>query len=253
MITQPPFFILGCVRSGTTMLRDFLRLHPNLCSPEETHFFRTASPYGSVENTNFLRNSPVLAIHRQMDGISEEEFRLMLRTCTSRAALQRKYMQTFAERNKPAATRWFDKTPQNVYGLMMIRQAFPGAKYIHIVRNPFNVVASLREGKIMKIDSLVGACNSWNEALDILNAARPSLGKRLLEIKYEEVVKNPHESLREILDFLGEEPAESYFRHIRTTVRKYPDDYFSTEELKRIQKLCGHWLDVYGFSHTGRD
>lgn len=87
---------------------------------------------------------------------------------------------------------------------MMIRQAFPGAKYIHIVRNPFNVVASLREGKIMKIDSLVGACNSWNEALDILNAARPGLGNRLLEIKHEEVVKNPHKSLSNILYFLGE-------------------------------------------------
>ena len=42
-----PFFILGCVRSGTTLLRDILRIHPRLESPEETHFFRWADPYAS--------------------------------------------------------------------------------------------------------------------------------------------------------------------------------------------------------------
>ena len=42
-----PFFVLGCVRSGTTLLRDILRQHPRLESPEETHFFRWSDPYGS--------------------------------------------------------------------------------------------------------------------------------------------------------------------------------------------------------------
>ena len=44
---QAPFFVLGCVRSGTTMLRDALRMHPHLACPEETHFFRWGEPFGS--------------------------------------------------------------------------------------------------------------------------------------------------------------------------------------------------------------
>ncbi|HNE26739.1 MAG TPA: sulfotransferase, partial [Pseudomonadales bacterium] len=46
-LDNTPFFILGCVRSGTTLLRDILRIHPRLESPEETHFFRWADPYAS--------------------------------------------------------------------------------------------------------------------------------------------------------------------------------------------------------------
>ena len=58
--SRPPFFILGCVRSGTTMLRNALRLHPNLASPEETHFYRWGEPFGSVALNRMLANNPVL-------------------------------------------------------------------------------------------------------------------------------------------------------------------------------------------------
>ena len=39
------FFIVGCVRSGTTLLRNILREHPKLACPEETHFFRWSWPF----------------------------------------------------------------------------------------------------------------------------------------------------------------------------------------------------------------
>jgi len=228
MTIKPPFFILGCVRSGTTMLRDFLRKHPNLCCPEETHFFRYGSAFGSPDYQNFLIKSPVLATHREIDGISEAEFARMLNHSTSRAMLQRKYMAIFMERNKPQATRWFDKTPQNVYGLLLIRSAFPGAKFIHIVRNPFDVVASLRVGKVMKISNLIGACNIWTESLEIINTAKPCLGPRLLEIKYEDFVDEPLNHLKKILEFIGEEFSEETFSDIVTRRHTYPEDTFTT-------------------------
>src|SRR6185369_78712 len=78
-VAQPaPFFILGCVRSGTTMLRDVLRGHPNLACPEETHFFRWASPFGTPEYMKSL-DAPVLRKHREMDGITEAEFKAILK------------------------------------------------------------------------------------------------------------------------------------------------------------------------------
>ena len=36
----PPLFLVGCVRSGTTLTRDLLRRVPGVICPEETHFLR---------------------------------------------------------------------------------------------------------------------------------------------------------------------------------------------------------------------
>ena len=68
-----PFFILGCARSGTTLLRDLLRLHPRLECPEETHFFRWADPFASPRYNRALKNR-VLRSHRSQDGIDAETF-----------------------------------------------------------------------------------------------------------------------------------------------------------------------------------
>ena len=40
MADDRPLFIIGSVRSGTTLTRDLLRRVPDFICPEETHFFR---------------------------------------------------------------------------------------------------------------------------------------------------------------------------------------------------------------------
>ena len=69
-----PFFVLGCVRSGTTLLRDILKLHPRLESPEETHFFRWADPYGSPRYERNYVGVKLFKNHQEIDGVSESEF-----------------------------------------------------------------------------------------------------------------------------------------------------------------------------------
>ena len=44
MADDQPLFIIGSVRSGTTLTRYLLRRVPNFICPEETHFFRWAEP-----------------------------------------------------------------------------------------------------------------------------------------------------------------------------------------------------------------
>ena len=152
-MNNEPFFIIGCVRSGTTLLRDILRNHPNLASPEETHYFRWAEVFGTPLSQMQLLNNQVLKKHREMDNISEDEFKTILERSSSRGDLQKRYMDRYLLNNKLSATRWFDKTPQNVYGSAMIASEFPRAKFVHIVRNPLNVVSSLRIGKVVKIEN----------------------------------------------------------------------------------------------------
>ena len=244
-----PFFIVGCVRSGTTMLRDVLRRHPHLAAPEETHLFRWTEPFGTEAYMRGVNSNPVLKRHRAMDGIGEEEFVAMLRSSNSRADLYFRYMKVFMERRKPTATRWFDKTPQNVYGAPMIAASIPHSRFVHIVRDPVNVVASLRIGKVMKIERLTGAVNYWREAIDIMATMRRAVPRRVHEMAYEDFMRDPQGELRRLLDFLDEPYDPAWFKDFRVQESSHAESGVLTpEEVALIERLTLVGRRRYGYA-----
>jgi hypothetical protein len=248
MLSRKPFFIVGCVRSGTTFLRNVLRRHPNLASPEETHFYRWAEPFGTPAITRILSSNKTLIEHRERDGITEDRFKLMLYNSISRANLYQRYMHLYIKNNKPTANRWFDKTPQNVYGAAMIASEFPQAKFIHIVRNPLDVVSSLKIGKVIHIPQIVGACNYWTESIEIMKVIKRACPKRVYEIKYENLTADFRVELSRILEFIEEEYDAEVFADVVSKPKRY--DYskvFTQEEYKQIEMLCRRLATPYGY------
>jgi hypothetical protein len=245
-----PFFVIGCVRSGTTMLRDALRMHPHLACPEETHFFRWGEPYGTEAMSRTLSNNAVLKKHRDLDGISEAEFAELLKQCTSRAELYMRYMALYTQRKKPGARRWFDKTPQNVYGALLAATSMPRSKFIHIVREPVNVVASLRIGRIVKVENLTGACNYWNEAVQIVGGLKRGYPARVYELRYEDFVAQPAAQLKLLLDFIGEPFDTKWFTALNTRqVDHQEEGVLSADELAVVRRLCAAGRRRYGYEH----
>lgn len=243
-----PFFILGCVRSGTTMLRNVLRQHPHLASPEETHFYRHADPFGTPGYALFV-NNPTLKQHRKIDGVSDDEFKAMLAISESRSELMQRYMTRYLLGRKPKATRWFDKTPQNIYGMAMLAADFPKANFVHIVRDPLDVVASLRIGKVMKIADLVGACNYWNESVVLMHQLKRLAPRRVLEIHYEQFTRAPMEGIRQILEFLGEDFDPQHYEKLEIAEVSHQDEQVLTpEEVLRVKKLCLRGRRLYGYA-----
>ncbi len=250
---KPPFFIVGCVRSGTTMLRNLLRQHPNLACPEETHFYRIAEPFGTKDFSRWVTENSTLVRHREIDQISESEFAELLAGSTSRADLYRRYMEAFIQRHKPAADRWFDKTPQNVFGVAIAASEIPDARFIHIVRDPVNVVSSLRIGKVLKVDELEGACSYWNESASILETLGRAYPERLLEIRYEDVVAQPHEFIERIVAFVGETYDREWFADMDTPAVDHRDNgVLSDSEIDFVQRFCVTGRARYGYTDAGR-
>ncbi|MFO1340057.1 MAG: sulfotransferase [Burkholderiaceae bacterium] len=246
---QPaPFFMLGCVRSGTTMLRDALRMHPHLASPEETHFFRWGEPYGTEAMSRALSNNAVLKKHRELDGITEAEFADLLRQCTSRAELYMRYMALYMQRKKPGAKRWFDKTPQNVYGALLAASSMPRSRFVHIVREPVNVVSSLRIGRIVKVENLTGACNYWNEAIQIVAGLKRAYPARVYELRYEDFVAEPMTQMKLLLDFIGEPFDAKWFSALNTRKVDHQDEgVLSPAEQDVVRHLCAAGRRRYGY------
>lgn len=242
-----PFFIVGCVRSGTTLLRNLLRMHDRLECPEETHFFRWSDPLGSERYEQYFKGK-TLARHHEIDGISRAEFHYMLKWSNSKKELAERYARLYLKKKGKPGARWFDKTPQNVYGLLQVAAAYPDAKLIHIHRNPLNVVTSLLEGKVMPVHSLKGGINYWVESIQMIHVYKPLAGERLLEIAYEDLTQDPQSQLHRILTFLGEEPYLNInlYKYVHRERNKYLTA-LSSKQILRIQQRCEPFFSHYGY------
>ena len=208
-----PFFVLGCVRSGTTLLRDILKLHTRLESPEETHFFRWADPYASPRYERNYVGVKLFKNHQEIDGVSESEFHASRFFARNRRDISDFYGKFFLEAKNNVDGRWFDKTPQNVYGILLLGYMYPNAKFLHIYRNPLNVVSSLKEGRVMAKHEVKGGINYWLESMIMINEYKkiPGGKERFLEIKYEDLVSEPNPEVTKILEFINEDPALKRF------------------------------------------
>jgi hypothetical protein len=158
-------------------------------------------------------------------------------------------MKLFIERRKPTATRWFDKTPQNVYGAAMIAASMPHSRFVHIVRDPVNVVASLRIGKVMKIERLTGAVNYWREAIDIMATMRRATPRRVHELRYEDFMRDPETELRRLLEFLGEPYDAEWFKDFRFSESSHAESgVLKPEEVAQVERLTLVGRRRYGYA-----
>jgi len=245
--TDAPFFLIGCVRSGTTLLRDILRIHPRLECPEETHFFRWGDPFGTNRYLSLL-NNPVMKKHIEMDGISSQEFEEIVSASKTKKELAENYGRLFLiKRNNPHG-RWFDKSPQNVYGLLELSALFPESKFIHIVRNPLNVVSSLLEGRVMPPHTLKASINYWMESMIIINEYKRIDTGRLYEVTYEALTRHPEHKIHDILKFIDEDASALKFPRgmVHTEKNKYKK-LLKPEDITEIRRMCEPYMSCYGY------
>jgi len=245
----PPLFIIGSMRSGTTLVRNLLRRQPGTICPEETHYYRFGDPFRTPGYRNTILKNATLKRHREIDGIAEDDFMRLLDTSYTKGELLRAHVDYMAKVMGLDSYRWFDKTPQNVYGLPLIRAEFPNARFLHLVRNPLNVVASLKLGKVVKIEETDAACNSWLEAVSIIRQCAPMLGKNLLELRYEDVTSDPVGSMKTLLAFSGLGDDMSLYSAQDTHLeRNQYREVLSDEDKLIVQDRSSELASHYGYS-----
>lgn len=245
---KTPFFIIGSPRSGTTLLRDLLRMHPRLACPEETHIFRWADPFASHGYSSAEYDLETLKLHRSMDNISESEFDEIYRKSNNRKELLINYFATFASKQEKQNVRVFDKTPQHAYGLLLLHSYFPEAKFIHLVRNPINVVTSIMLGHQIGKQNLTGAINFWQEPVSIVQAFKKSNPDLVIEIRYEDLTQNTKQELDLILEFISETPELVGFNteHIHQERNLYKNT-LSESDLQYIHEQLGFLMRGYKY------
>lgn len=248
MYSDFPFFILGCVRSGTTMVRKTLVLHPRLECPEETHFYRWADPFGTQRYDMVYEKNKIIIDQHEMDGFSQDEFLKIYNNAGSRKQLLDEYMRQYMIKQGNPDGRWFDKTPQHIYGALLIDHSYPDAKFIHLVRNPLNVAASLVKGVVMPKHDLAGAINYWNESVSLAQYYKGIFGDRFLEVRYEDFVDKTEMVMKNILEFIGEDVNEMDLSMLNIhSERNQYLDIFNSAQIDHVISECKEFMLKYNY------
>lgn len=200
---QSPFpFIVGCGRSGTTLLRLMLDAHPALAIPPETNFFHVAAH--ECQGTQhpeaaFLRvlTSQQWWPHLHLD-IDQVQAEIRTREDFDLGHALRSFFRVYARKfGKP---RYGEKTPTNMLRMDFIAKLLPEARFIHIIRDGRDVFLSTKD-LWFGPNSIEEAGTWWADNIAIARAQVPRLGY-YLEILYEELVAKPELTLRRLCDYL---------------------------------------------------
>jgi hypothetical protein len=190
------FFIVGCPRSGTTMVQQALNRHSAIAIPPETKYFFSFLGHGKRHQLKHIeRINKDLNIDLKLPegGVRSDE--------TGWAFFEEMANQYVNRLNKRGVCCFGEKTPEHTGHLSRIRQLFPDAKIIVLARDGRDVALSLSKTPWMCCGLYVGFV-VWLYYQRLLMQARQSGFPNLHFVRYEDIVANPEKEFASILNFL---------------------------------------------------
>jgi len=204
---QRLILIGGSPRSGTTLVQNMLDCHPDVYGGPE--FDRIPM---IVEIRNRLVSS--VATGRIDTFCSREDVN------EAAASMIERLLLPVADKN--GCKYLSEKTPSNVLVFKELLEVLPRARFIHVVRDPRAIVASLlmvglrakRRGvqPIPITTNVQSAIHAIKEGTQIGFAAAAHAPDRVHTIVYEKIVTNPEGESRALCTFLGIPWAEEMLR-----------------------------------------
>jgi tetratricopeptide (TPR) repeat protein len=186
-----PIFVVGMMRSGTSLTEQILSSHPDVSGAGEQRFWPKNSRRAFTPNTCIADGNLVVDLAEEYIG----------------------RLSTFASGKRYVV----DKMPNNYMNIGLILAALPEARVIHVKRHPVDTCVS-----IYTTQNPVRIHWAHNKANIVLNYRRYlSLmehwkrvvpANRMLEIQYEEMVSSPEPIVREMLEYCGLDWSEECLR-----------------------------------------
>ncbi len=280
-IASTPLYIVGSGRCGTTLLRRLLSRDPRIHIPPELHGLHRCV---IEHDANWYRRAAWPVVVRMVYSLLESEVAFYSDHAVSLTPLIKSMIESPPENASIAtlidafyryhsevmlgqeALLWVDKTPANIRYLDYLIRLFPEARFVHLIRDGRDVVAStLKAGHA---ETLNQACRIWNTALNS-GAAGKAKELPILNVYYEDLVRSPESEIVKIYDFWGVEMPDKFvevdlgdekFKDVTSkgfhqnltekislqSIGKYRES-LTDEEIALVEHLCGPNLKKAGY------
>jgi hypothetical protein len=278
---NPYVFIVGCPRSGTTLLRRIVDAHPDVAITKETHWIvrllegeHAASADAPVTPELLAR----LLSHRRFARLELDPRSLERRVArdepVSYTELVTAVYDLYGERRGKRLVG--DKTPRYVRHMPTLHGLWPQARFVQLIRDGRDVCLSVRNWdkdnrfvtriSTFEEDPVSTIALWWEQLVRLGREAGAELPAELyLEVRYERLVADPAEECRKLCDFLGlpydermlrfhegrtrDDPgldAKSAWRPITPGLRSWRTE-MAEGDVERFEAVAGDLLDELGY------
>lgn len=191
-------FVGGSPRSGTTLLQNILDSHPDI--------------FGGPE---FLHLPDIIDLRTKLHRSLNREWITLYCSHEQIDAKIRAFIESFFSPVVATHQAKFlsEKTPENVLVFSELAELFPEARFIHVVRDPRAIVASMlevgaraREKKVRTSRftyNIHEAIQYLQKCLDAGFRAGQAFPDKVLTVRYERLVTKPEQEIRKICNHLG--------------------------------------------------
>ncbi|MGF1523903.1 MAG: sulfotransferase [Leptolyngbyaceae cyanobacterium] len=243
--------MVGCPRSGTTLLQSLVAGHPEVASfPESNLFHCLTSPDSRRGKLGIASKGARRAFTKFLAEIDQPN---MTRFLPPYAFSLQQYAAAFTKTLDTLALQqqkswWLEKTPYHLHRIDIIEKFVSNPKFIHIVRNGEDVVASLYEvthnhpeiwGGAKDIDQCL---REWRQDIH-LSACYASKGNHAI-VRYEHLLQNPASVLQKVCGFIGLAYSDELLKRRSRTTEKivkrrevWKDDVAKPIQKNRSQKF----------------
>ena len=234
-----PVFIVGCARSGNTLLYHTLLSTGAFAyyRGEPAVFDLIAPKFGSLASQPTRERIMALWLKSRMfriSGLDPEVIReKIVRDCRSRGDFLRIMMDEIAR--SQGLDRWAVWGPDNLLCMSAIKAEIPDALFVHIIRDGRDVTTSLaRENWIRPFpwdrdQGLLVAALHWRWKVEYGRASGRQLGSDYLEVRYEDLVLRRQSTFDRIGNFVAQVLDHNHIDQNPVGTLSTPNSTFSDE------------------------
>jgi hypothetical protein len=211
---RAPVFVVGCPRSGTTLLYDILLSSGNFAVYlAESNVFNLLAPrFGDLSkraNREKLINAWLESKLFRASFLDARQIRdKIINECETTGDFLRIVMDEIARQQ--GVERWADNSPEELLHMVAIKKALPDALFLHIIRDGRDVSLSLeaRPHKWIKPfpwdrqDTLFLAGIYWEWMVRRGQQQARNLAEDYLEVRFEDLKTQPAATLAQIGRFI---------------------------------------------------
>jgi len=276
---KAPVFVLGSVRSGTTLLYHMLLSSGNfVVYRTESNVFNLLEPrFGNLSgkrNQQRLLNAWYNSRLYALTGLDKKQLESRLAAeCRNGGDFLRIVMEEMARLQ--GVERWADTTPDHILYLDRIKQTIPDALIVHIIRDGRDAALSANKQHYVRAlqwdhtPGLLIAAMYWEWMVRKGRKAGHKLGGDYLEVHFEDLIQRPRETLAKIGTFIEHDLDYDRIQQVAigsvsrpntsfeekesfNPVGRWKSDY-SHKELAEVEALTGDTLKEFGYELATED
>ena len=200
-----PIFVVGCPRSGTTLVQCILSASSQAFSLPETHFFSWVLPTLGLSAASLVGEKELTGIRRELNSEGQLEL-----PATFWSALEGRpdlsaldvFLGIVEHHRTALGQRAIEKTPRHVLHLDTIGELFSDAVFVNVVRDPIDVASSLLAVPFETSRSLLSQAQRWQESIDAAQMYDSRHPGRLQTVVYERLIHDSESQVRKLCDFV---------------------------------------------------